>query len=118
MSKPKSKKQMQARFAEKFCGECMGDAVQAAIAAGYSETNARKNAYKLLKIPYVLECIAEFNSKINVSVTPEERPRIASAIRIKTFWSDVMNDEDEIMKNRLRASELLAKAAGLFNNDW
>ena len=29
-----------------------------------------------------------------------------------------MNDEDEPTKNRLRASELLGKAKGMFNNDW
>ena len=29
-----------------------------------------------------------------------------------------MNDEDEQIKNRLRASELLAKGKGMFNDEW
>jgi phage terminase small subunit len=116
--KPKSNKAMQALFAEKFCGECFGNVFQAAVAAGYSEKNAKKNAYKLLSVPYVQQCIAEINGSVKASVKPDTQARIADAARIKVFWSSIMDDEDEETKNRLRASELLAKASGMFNNDW
>lgn len=43
-----------------------------------------------------------------------ETPRIADMKEINTFWTDIMRDEDESTKNRLKASELRAKAAGAF----
>lgn len=33
---------------------------------------------------------------------------------VDEFWRSVMNEDEEEMKDRLRASQLLAKAAGLF----
>ena len=89
----------------------MGNAEKAAIKAGYSVAYARGNASKLVAKSGIQAYIRELNAKT-------ESDNIATIKDIKRFWSDVMNDEDEIMKNRLRASELLAKAGGLFNNDW
>ena len=42
-----------------------------------------------------------------------ESPRIADMEEINEFWTSVMRDKDESTKNRLRASELRAKASGL-----
>lgn len=98
-------------FCEYYCGECLGNAEKAAIKAGYSVAYARGNASKLVAKSGIQAYIRELNAKT-------ESDNIATIKDIKRFWSDVMNDEDEIMKNRLRASELLAKAGGLFNNDW
>lgn len=98
-------------FCEYYCGECLGNAEKAAIKAGYSVAYARGNASKLVAKSGIQAYIRELNAKT-------ESNNIATIKDIKRFWSDVMNDEDEIMKNRLRASELLAKAGGLFNNDW
>jgi phage terminase small subunit len=98
-------------FCEYYCGECLGNAEKAAIKAGYSVAYARGNASKLVAKSGVQEYIRELNTKT-------ESDNIATIKDIKRFWSNVMNDEDEIMKNRLRASELLAKAGGIFNNDW
>lgn len=95
-------------FAEYYCGQYLGNAEQAAIAAGYSPKYARGHANLL--VAKTQEYIAELSKKT-------EDEAIAKAIDIKTFWTQVMNDEDEMMKNRLRASELLAKTGGMFNND-
>lgn len=96
-------------FAEYYCGQYLGNAEQAAIAAGYSPKYARGHANLL--VAKTQEYIVELNKKM-------EDDAIAKAIDIKTFWTHVMNDEDEMMKNRLRASELLAKTGGMFNDTW
>ena len=43
-----------------------------------------------------------------------EAPRIADMEEINAFWSGVMRDEGEDTKDRLKASELRARAAGAF----
>lgn len=43
-----------------------------------------------------------------------DSPDIASMEEINRFWSKVMNDETVEIKDRLKASELRAKAAGGF----
>lgn len=43
-----------------------------------------------------------------------ETPRIADMEEINAFWTNVMRDKDEETKDRLKASELRAKAAGAF----
>jgi phage terminase small subunit len=102
-------------FCEYYCGECYGNPVQAALKAGYSPSYARANAVdKVLKNTAVQKYITELNNKSS-SVCSK---KIATIADVKAFWTDVMNDENEIMKNRIRASELIAKAAGAFNNDW
>lgn len=40
--------------------------------------------------------------------------RIATMEEINEFWTSVMNDEEKDIKDRLKASELRAKAAGGF----
>lgn len=98
-------------FCEYYCGKHFGNAYQAAVAAGYSEKYATKNSKHILGNVGVQEYIAELQNK-------ETKKRIATIADVKAFWTEVMNNEDEIMKNRIRASELLAKAGGAFNNDW
>lgn len=43
-----------------------------------------------------------------------EGPRIATMEEVNAFWTRTMNDENEDMQHRLKASELRAKAAGAF----
>ena len=43
-----------------------------------------------------------------------EAPRIADMAEINAFWTEVLRDEEADIKDRLRASELRAKAAGGF----
>lgn len=98
-------------FVEYYCGEHLGNAEKAMIAAGYSPAYARGNASNLIANSSIQDYIAEINAK-TIAKT------VATIIDIKTFWTNVMNDEDEPIKNRLRASELLAKTSGMFNSDW
>lgn len=98
-------------FCEYYLGECAGNAEQAAIKAGYSVKSARTGGNKLLQNAQIQQYIAQKSSKIATD-------NIASIQEIQTFWTRIMQDEDEPTKNRLRASELLGKAKGIFNNDW
>lgn len=101
----------QKRFCEFYVGECVGNVVQSALKAGYAETYAYHKAYKLLENVEIKNYIKELSAN-------DTQKRIASAEDIQAFWSDILNNTEEQTKNRLRASELLAKAKGLFNNDW
>lgn len=98
-------------FCDYFLGECNGNATQAAINAGYSPKCARQTAYKLLKKPQIKEYLDQRNDEI-------ASDKIATITEIHEFWTHIMRDEDEVTKNRIRASELLGKAKGMFSNDW
>lgn len=98
-------------FCEYYLGECHGNAEQAAIKAGYKQKSARSGASKLLQNAEIKAYIAEKSKQIATN-------NIATIQNIQEFWTSIMNDEDEIVKNRLRASELLAKAKGMFNTEW
>ena len=100
----------QKRFCQYYVGECVGNVVQSALKAGYSNSYANHMAYKLLENVEVKNYIKEL-SKSN------EKKRIATAEDVQAFWTDILNNPEEQTKNRLRASELLAKVQGLFN-DW
>lgn len=100
----------QKRFCEFYVGECVGNVVQSALKAGYSNSYANHMAYKLLENVEIKNYIKEL-SKSN------EKKRIATAEDVQAFWTDILNNPEEQTKNRLRASELLAKVQGLFN-DW
>ena len=98
-------------FCEYYLGECAGNAEQAALKAGYSTKCARQTGYKLLHNVQIQQYIAQNSSEIVTN-------NIASIQEIQRVWTEIMQNEDEPTKNRLRASELLAKAKGMFNNDW
>lgn len=100
----------QQRFCEYYCGECNGNAGAAMIKAGYKPKFAASNADKLLKNTEVKNYIAELNAAI-------KNDSIATIEDIQAFWSDIMNDITQDMKNRLRASENLAKCKGMFDSD-
>ena len=82
-----------------------GNKEQAVIAAGYSERYARGNASKLVAISGVQEKISARNL---------EQSRIADMAEINSFWSDTMRNAKYDIKDRLKASELRARAAGGF----
>jgi len=83
------------------------NATEAAKAAGYSEKTARAQGARLLTDVDIMRYIRELQDKAAAS-------RIATMTQTKAFWSDVMNDPAERTADRLKASELLAKAAGEF----
>lgn len=109
----KELKPKQKLFAEYYCGKYLGNAEKAAIAAGYSKNYARVSAHKML----ANVSIKSYIEKLQKEQLPEEL-KIATIQEIQAFWSGIMNDDENDMKHRLRASELLAKAKGAFNNDW
>lgn len=96
-----------------FCERYMatGNGEQSAIDAGYSAHSARSSAQKLLQRAEIQRYIAQKSTEIATE-------NIASIQEIQTFWTNIMNDIEEPTKNRLRASELLAKHKGMFSADW
>lgn len=99
-------------FCEYYCGECKGNAGEAMKRAGYAPKYAATNADKLLKNTKIKEYITKINAEITKS-------NIATIEDIQGFWTEVLNDPKAQMKDRLKASELLAKCKGMFiNDDW
>ena len=95
----------QRRFAQHYAAT--GNATEAAELAGYSPDTARAQGSRLLTNVNVKNYIAELQEEA-------EEGRVASLREVKTFWSCVMSDENEKTTDRLKASELLARSAGMF----
>ena len=95
----------QRSFVKAYRGQAAGNATEAARLAGY-------------KSPMVEGCRLLRNAKVAQAIgsTPQSNPRIASPERLQEFWSSVLEgvEEDARMTDRLKASELLAKAQGVF----
>lgn len=83
------------------------NASQSAIEAGYAPKCSRQTANKLLHRKKILDYIDSLMNEI-------KSENILEANKIQEFWTKVINDSYEKMDNRLRASELLAKAKMLF----
>lgn len=45
-----------------------------------------------------------------------EQPRIADMEEINRFWTDIMRNEEADLKDRIKASELRARASGMFTD--
>lgn len=84
-----------------------GNGEKAVTAAGYAEKYARSHAYRLIARPEVRQMIRERGDAI-------AGQRLAGMEEINAFWTAVMRDEGRDIKDRLKASELRAKAAGGF----
>ena len=100
---------------KKFADEYIrtGKIIESAIKAGFAESTARDRAAEWLnpnsksaKLS-VLEYISEINKKI-------EKEKIADAKEIQEFWTKTFRDEEVEMKDRIKASELLARVQGMF----
>lgn len=113
MNEPKIKPQFK-EFAIAYCGDAKANAEQAAIMAGYSPRYARGNAHKLV----ARRDVQEYIQYLNTVGLPGKVNKIATVKEIQTFWTTVLNDTTLEIKDRLRASELLAKSRGAFNNEW
>ncbi|MGV6818718.1 MAG: terminase small subunit [Thiotrichales bacterium] len=96
---------MQMRFAE-FCAQC-SNAKKAAKLAGYASKNAMQQGKKLVDNSRVQAYLSEITKA-------ETKTRIASAEDRQAFWTKVMYDDGEQMKDRLRAAELLGKSQADF----
>lgn len=75
--------------------------------AGYSEHYAGRFAAQLLEKPLVREALEILTRKISSE-------RIADARERQEFWTELMRDPRIEPKDRLKASELLAKKHGDF----
>ena len=88
--------------------ECYtGNATEAAKLAGYSEATAYSSGQRLLKQPQIAEAIRAREQE-------RQAPNIADKEQRFAFWTSIMRDTNESTRDRLRASELLAKAQGDF----
>lgn len=114
MQEPKIKSERLKLVAIYYCGEALGNAERAAVMAGYSARYARGNAYKLIQRNDVKAYIEYLNSLTKDNIVGH----ISTISEIQAFWSNIMNGGENEIKDRLRASELLAKAQGAFNNEW
>lgn len=90
-----------------FIDNYTGNATEAAKLAGYSEATAYSSGQRLLKQPQIAEAIRAREQE-------RQAPNIANREQRLAFWTAVMRDPDESTRDRLRASELLAKAQGDF----
>ena len=95
----------QRRFCEHYATD--PNATAAAKSAGYSEKSAYSIGQENLKKPEICEYIRQLQKSA-------EAGRVASMRDVKEYWTGVMNNTEEKTSDRLRASELLAKAAGEF----
>lgn len=116
MEEPRIKPQFKL-FATYYMGECAGNAEQSALKAGYSKNYARGNSHKLLARKDIQEYMA-YLKYLQANDPTNPVLHIATINEIQSFWTNIMNGARYETKDRLRASELLAKAQGAFNNDW
>lgn len=84
-----------------------GNATAAALAAGYSPKTAYSQGQRLLKTVEVQEAIKAREAQ-------RLAPTIATRQERQEFWTSVLRNEEEAMKNRLKAAELLGKSEGDF----
>ena len=92
-----------------FCENYAADpcATRAAQAAGYSQKTAYSIGQENLKKPEVVAYIKELQESADTA-------RIASINDIKTFWTQIMHNEENRLDHRLKASEMLMRASGGF----
>lgn len=92
-----------------FIDAYAGNGTEAARKAGYAgDDNALAvMANSLLRNPKIAAAIKEREKH-------RSKPNILNREKRQEFWSNVMLDEDQTMKNRLKASELLGKSEADF----
>lgn len=95
----------QKAFADEYI--ISGNAYQSAIKAGYSHNYAKGNVVKLLENVRVQKYLDERNEAI-------ESEKIADMKEIKEFWTSLLRDDETDVKDRLKASEYMAKTRGAF----
>ena len=90
-----------------FVNAYAGNATAAALAAGYSPKTARSQGQRLLTND-------DIKDAIKARETQRLAPTIATRQERQEFWTSVLRNEEEAMKNRLKAAELLGKSEGDF----
>ena len=92
----------QQRFADYYISS--GNAEEAAKKAGYS---ARGNTTKLLQNTTIRDYLKERNKQL-------DNDKIATMQEVKEFWTNFLRGENVDPKDRLKASEFIAKTNGAF----
>lgn len=82
-----------------------GNMKQAMLDAGYSESYANDHS------DYLSEIIGE---EIREAQKEIDSPKIKSIQEIQEWWSEIMENTEEDMKDRIKCSELLARSSGAF----
>ena len=95
----------QRRFVDEYI--ITGVAETAALNAGYSEKYARAQSHKLLANVGISKYLEERNKVL-------ESDKIATMIEVKEFWTNTMRDSESDLKDKLKASEYIAKTNGAF----
>ncbi|MBT2755888.1 terminase small subunit [Mesobacillus foraminis] len=86
-----------------------GNATESYLKAGYRTVgnSAEVNASRLLRNAKVIEYITERNEQL-------DEQYIADINEAKRFWTEIMRNTDADVKDRLKASEYIAKTNGAF----
>lgn len=84
-----------------------GVAERAAIESGYSRTTARAQSARLLANVGIRAALAELAADARSAA-------VADTQEVRAWWTAIMRNEAAEMRDRLKASELLARAAGDF----
>ena len=85
-----------------------GNATNAAVKAGYSTRTARSIGQRLLTYVDIQEYLELRNQEISDANT-------AKMEEVRQFWTAIMRDQSMKPVDRLKSSELLAKAYGAFS---
>ncbi len=93
----------QKRFVELYDG----NATEAAAKAGYSPKYANRIAAQLMDNEKIVE-------RIRAKESERDAAEIMTREQRKIFWTAIARDESQSIRDRLRASELLAKSEGDF----
>ncbi len=91
----------------KFIEAYSGNATEAALIAGYSKKTAYAIGQENLKKPEIQNAIKQRENEVISELIAVRDERLQ-------FWTKIMRDDLQDMKDRLRASELLGKASGDF----
>jgi phage terminase small subunit len=92
----------QKKFADEYIKT--GNAELSAKIAGY---NARGNTTKLLQNTTIREYIEKRNKQL-------DKITIADMAEVKEFWTNTLRDKEADLKDRLKASEYIAKTNAAF----
>ncbi|MCW4359526.1 terminase small subunit [Bacillus altitudinis] len=84
-----------------------GNATESARLAGYKGKNLNRVASQNLSKLDIQRYIEERNVQL-------EEERIANMREVKVFWTTILRDEHAEMKDRLKASEFIAKTNAAF----
>ncbi len=90
---------------QRFVGAYNGNATEAARKAGYRQP--RQMGAENLSKPYIRDAVQARESKTCDAL-------IATREQRQEFWTNIMDDDEMEMRDRLRASELLGKSQADF----